>query len=239
MERVQGSKAPYSGLARVRSAGELVVGLDANNLPFSTAHPEPAGLDYEVAGLLAAQLGVTLRVYWGVAAHDSYPSKLATQKRCDVILGVMPDDRFAGRVLYSRPYNYASYRRVVRAGGEPPEDRGPLAVERGVAVRGLEGRELHPYPSTEAVLEAVARGREESGYAISTLGPWLAERRWPGALVFLPAPGSGSPDRFPICAAVRKADADLKDAIDRAWDELDRSGRLAQAFARWHIPYDH
>ena len=46
------------------------------------------------------------------------------------------------------------------------------------------------------------------------------------------------PDRFPICAAVRKTDGELKDAIDRAWDELDRSGQLAQVFARWHIPYE-
>ena len=47
---------------------------------------------------------------------------------------------------------------------------------------------------------------------------------------------AGSVDCFPISAAVRKADGDLKDAIDRAWDELDRSGRLAKVFARWHIP---
>jgi len=51
-------------------------------------------------------------------------------------------------------------------------------------------------------------------------------------------PAGESVDRFPICAAVRKADPDLKEAIDRAWVELDRSGRLAQVFARWNIPYD-
>jgi hypothetical protein len=45
-------------------------------------------------------------------------------------------------------------------------------------------------------------------------------------------------DAFPIVAAVRKSDAELKAAIDRAWDELDRSGQLARAFARWHIPYE-
>ncbi len=44
-------------------------------------------------------------------------------------------------------------------------------------------------------------------------------------------------DRFGICAAVRKTDGDLKDAIDRALDALAQSGRLAAVFARWHIPY--
>src|SRR5262249_53870483 len=87
MQRVQGSKTPYSGLARVRSAGELVVGLDPNQLPLSTAHPAPGGLDHEIAGLLAAELGVALRVFWGLSAHDSYPSQLTTKRHCDVILG--------------------------------------------------------------------------------------------------------------------------------------------------------
>ncbi len=236
MQKIATSKHPYSGLARVRSAGELVVGLDQNNLPFSTAHPRPAGLDLEIAGLLAEQLGVTLRVYWAYSAHDSYPSKLAAKQLCDVILGVMPDDRFGQRVLYSRPYYVAKYLVVTRAGEGRPAAEEPVAVEEGVAVRGLKGRTPRPYPSTEAVLEAVASGRVKAGYVISTRGPWLAEQHWPGKLEFHPT--GASTDSFPISAAVRKADGDLKEAIDRAWDELDRSGRLAQVFARWHIPFD-
>jgi ABC-type amino acid transport substrate-binding protein len=237
MQRVTRSQNPYSGLARIRSAGALVVGLDPNNLPFSTAHPAPGGLDHEIAGLLADELGVALRVYWGVSAHDSYPSHLATKGRCDVILGIMPDDRFAQRVLYSRPYYIAQYRQVVQSGAVPPGAGEPLAVESGVAVRGLQGGAIHWYPSTEAILEAVARGREKAGYVIATRGAWLAHERWPGALVFLP--GADQPvDRFPVCAAVRKSDGDLKEAIDRAWDALDRSGRLAAVLARWHIPRD-
>jgi polar amino acid transport system substrate-binding protein len=239
MRKVQTSKRPYDAMARIRSAGELVVGLDQNNPPFSTAHPSPAGLDHEIAGLLAEQLGVPLRVYWAISAHDSYPSKLATRRLCDVILGVMPDDRFAQRVLYSRPYHIARYRVVVRSGEGRPSGSVPMGVEEGLAVRGLKGREVHSYPSTEAVLEAVATGRERAGYAIATRGAWLAHERWPGKLELLPADDAETAvDSFPIVAAVRKSDRELKDAIDRAWDELERSGRLAQVFARWHIPHE-
>ncbi len=222
------------------SAGELVVGLDQNNLPFSTAYPQPSGLDHEIAGLLAGQLGVRLRIYWAYSSHDSYPSKLASKGLCDVILGVMPDDRFGKRVLYSRPYYYARYLVVVRSGTAALAGNEPLAMEEGVAVRGLRGRLTRFYPSTEAVLQAVATAREKAGYVISTRGPWLAEKVQPGKLAFLDISSSGSEsvDRFPIVAAVRKSDPDLKDAIDRAWDDLDRSGRLAQVFARWHIPYE-
>jgi hypothetical protein len=41
---------------------------------------------------------------------------------------------------------------------------------------------------------------------------------------------------FPICAAVRKSDGDLKDAIDRAFEALGRSGALAAVRSRWHVP---
>ena len=158
--------------------------LDQNNLPFSTAHPEPAGLDYAIAGLLAEQLGVRLRVYWAISAHDSYPSKLSSKALCDVILGIMPDDRFAQRVLYSRPYCQASYQWVVRSGEDLPVPDEPMAVEDGIAVHGLGKRPVRSYPSTEAILEAVATGREKAGYVISTRGSWLAHERWPGKARF-------------------------------------------------------
>jgi polar amino acid transport system substrate-binding protein len=240
LARVQRSKHSYSGLERVRSAGVLVVGLDQNNLPFSTAHPKAAGLDYEIAGLLAEQMGLSLRVYWAYSAHDSYPSKLATKQQCDVILGVIPDDRFAKRVLYSKPYHIASYQLVVRADDDAPaglEQLGdePLAVEQGIAVRGLEGRKTRNYPSLEAVLQAVRDKRAKAGYVISTRGPWLAAKRWPKELKFISL--ADSMDRFPLCAAVRKSDGDLKVEIDRALAELKRSDRLSKVFARWHVPY--
>ncbi len=116
-----------------------------------------------------------------------------------MILGVMPDDRFGERVLYSRPY----YHRQLSAGRPcgrrllPPANE-PLAVEEGVAVRGLKGRRRGPYPSTEAVLEAVATAREKAGYVISTRGPWLAEQA-PAGKARVPRLPSGlaSVDRFP------------------------------------------
>jgi ABC-type amino acid transport substrate-binding protein len=237
MQRRQRSKQRYTGLERIRSAGALVVGLDHNALPFSAARPKPAGLDCEIARLLAERLGVALNIYWGYSSHDSYPSKLATKELCDVMLGVMPDDRFGKRALFSKPYYFADYRFVVAAGAAPPDEKSPLAVERGLALRGIRGRELREYPSLEGILSAVASGREPAGYVSATRGSWLAEERWPGKLQFVHAESSAV-DRFPICAAVRKSDDDLKEAIDRAFEELAHSGKLAEVFARWHIPYE-
>ncbi len=235
MQKVQTSKQAYSGLSRIRSAGELVVGLDQNNLPYSTAHPEPAGFEYEIAGLLAKELGVRLRIYWAYSSHDSYPSKLS-KGLCDVLLGVTADDRFAQRVQFSRPYYVAKYQVVVRTGRGDSSLAEPIGVEEGLALRGLKGRAVKMFPSADAILEAVADGRTLAGYVVSTRGSWLAYERWRDKLIFLPA--IDKQDCFPICAAVRKSDGDLKDEIDRAWDALDRSGKLAQVFARWHVPYE-
>lgn len=235
MQRLQGSKNPYGGLERVRSAGVLVVGLDQRNLPFSTAHPKPAGLDYEIAGLLAKKLGVSLRIYWGYSSHDSYPSRLATRKLCDVMLGVMPDDRFANRVLYSKPYYLASYRMVVRDDDSVTTGEEPLAIEDGAIIRGLpKNAPLRTYPSLDAILEAVANGKVKAGCVISTRSQWLAQQKWPGKLTFFDIPYAA---RMPICAAVRKADGDLRDAIDRAFADLSQSRAMADVFARWHTPY--
>jgi ABC-type amino acid transport substrate-binding protein len=161
---------------------------------------------------------------------------LTARGACDVLLGIMPDDRFAQRVLYSRPYYRAMYQWVRRKGEALAAENEAVAVEQGVAVRGLGRHPSQNFPSTEALLDAVAQGRAKTGYVISTRAAWIAENRWPGKLEFRPT--AEAADCFPICAAVRKNDVDLKDAIDRAWDELDRSGRLERVFARWHIPYE-
>src|SRR5262249_42657593 len=159
------------------------------------------------------------------------------KKLCDVMLGVMPDDRFGDRVLYSKPYHVARYQLVVPAGASVPAaldhlGEEPLAVEPGVAAGGLAGRTKRKYSRPGSNLEAVAAKQVKAGYVISTRGHWLAEKRWPGKLRFL---DGATEDRFPICAAVRKSDRDLQAALDRALSELAESGKLAAVFARWHI----
>jgi len=237
MNSRQRSKRRYGGLERIRSAGVLVVGLDHNSLPFSAAHPEPAGLDYEIAGLLAEKLDVSLKIFWGYSSHDSYPSKLAAKELCDVMLSVMPDDRFGARVAFSKPYYFSDYRLVIAAGASRPDEKTPLAVERGLALRGIGDRNVHESADLESILRAVALGQEAAGYVSAPRASWLAHQKWPDKLEFIPGEAD-SVDRFPICAAVRKNEGDLKTAIDRALEEFAQSGKLREVFARWHIPYD-
>ena len=149
----------------------------------------------------------------------------------------MPDDRFAQRVLYSRPYYVARYRLVVRPGDGPargPGADGRRGGGRGARAEGARGAVLSQHRGGPG---GRRDGPGAGGLRDLDAGPLAGPRALAGQARRSCPPPSPS-DRFPICAAVRKADGDLKDAIDRAWDELDRSGRLAQVFARWHIPYD-
>lgn len=231
----QRSRQSYDGLAKIRSRGTLIVGLDQNNLPFSTTHPQPAGVDYEIAQLLAEKLGVSLQVYWAYSSHDSYPSKLANKRFCDVILGVMHDDRFADRVAYSEPYYFANYVYAIHADSQATNlEELPIAAEPGIAVRGLGGRTTKTYPNLEAILSAVATRKAPVGYVISSRAHWLATQKWPGKIRFVQP--QTNVDRFGICAAVRLHESDLKDAINGAFRELRESGQLQKAFAQWHIP---
>ena len=182
-------------------------------------------------------MGVSLSVFWAYSSHDSYPAKLAYKKQCDVMLGVMPDDRFGDQVAFSKPYYFTDYRFVVPSDNPEVDRDDSIAAERGVALCGLRGRRVHEYPSLERILDAVARREEPAGYVISTQGQWLAEQRWPGRLRFIRS-DSDAADRFPICAAVRKSDRDLREAVEQALDDLAQSGKLADVFSRWHIPYE-
>ena len=153
------------------------------------------------------------------------------------MFGVMPDDRFADRVAYTDPYYVASYMVVVRKEGGPVESAlQPIAAEPGIAVRGLLNREVQPYPSLNAILEAVAKGEVPGGYVNASRAQWVAHQHWPGKLRFIPT--EASVDRFEICAAVRREETDLKDAISRALHELYQSGKLQESFAKWHVPLE-
>ena len=154
-----------------------------------------------------------------------------------MILGVMADDRFEQRVLYSRPYYVAKYQLVVRAGQGAPAADDLVGVEEGLAIRGLKGRVTKSIPSTEAILEAVAEGRVKS--RLCDFDPCTLARLQAvaGASSFSCQPLK-IVDCFPISAAVRKSDRDLKggDRPGLGSSSIDRAA--GEVFARWHVPYE-
>ena len=173
-----------------------------------------------------------------ISAHDSYPVETVVQEalRRDSGRHARRSVRAPGSLfpalLSTRGINWSSGPVKVR-----PRRKSLWPSSKGLPSVVLDGR-------SRAV---VSQHRGDSGSRCQRAGkgrlcdldtrPLAGPERWPGKLSFSPRHANPS-DCFPICAAVRKTDGDLKDAIDRAWDELDRSGQLAEVFARWHIPYD-
>ena len=76
MQKIQTSKHAYSGLAAFAQPVSWSWAWIRTTFPFRPLTPSQPGFDYEIAGLLAKELGVRLRVYWAYSSHDSYPSKL-------------------------------------------------------------------------------------------------------------------------------------------------------------------
>ncbi len=105
-------------------------------------------------------------------------------------------------------------------------------------MRGLDGRAVRSYPSTEAVLEAVATGRERAGYVIVDARPLAGPRALARASsTFLPA-GPDRPTVFPIVRGGAQV-GPRPEGRDRPGLGRARAvGPARPVFARWHIPYD-
>ena len=227
MQKIQTSKHGYSGLARVRSAGELVVALDQNNLPFSSAHPEPAGLDYEIAGLLARATGCPAPRLLGHLRARFLPVETVVQRtvRRDSGGHARRSVRAAGSLFPAlstrRAINWSS------ASGEGPPSVGRARGRRGRGRCPRVGRAAGTAVSQHRSDSGSRRDRPgESGLRDLDTGCLAGPEALAGKARLPPAAGIVGP--LSSLRGRAKNDGDLKDAIDRAWDELDRSGQLAR-----------
>ena len=201
--------------------------------------PRPAGLDYEIAGLLAEQLGVSLRVYWAYLGARLVPLEAGDQAalRRDPGRHARRSVRAAGALFPAVLCRAVSRGRPIgrRAGPSASE---PMAVEEGVAVRGLEG----------------ARGprlsQHRGGPGGRGDGPGAGGLRdrdprapgWPtsaGRASWSSCPRRPSRDRRVPDRRGGAQDGPRPEGRDRPG--LGRARPLGPArpvFARWHIPYE-
>jgi len=128
-------------------------------------------------------------------------------------------------------YAVPSNNRVIDV--ESDLDEKTIAVETGVALRGLGTRRVQTYANLDAILSAVATGEAPAGYVLSSRAHWLSAQKWPGKFRFVQPDLQA--DRFGICAAIRRGETNLKNEIDAAWLELRESGQLQKVFARWQV----
>jgi membrane-bound lytic murein transglycosylase F len=220
----------------VRSRGELrVVTMNLPTCYYLGAHGTE-GLEFELASVYAARLGVKLNMYT-VANERAMQAELA-EGRADIAAASLTNDADWARVAdAAQPYSLVpqlvvyhrngvrprdtlqleSARLAVRAGS--PQERILQRIESTVAP-GLKWEETAP--STADPVEDVEIG--EAQYAITDAREFsFAHHLYPNVLV-----GFELPERRPVQWMVRKNAAGLLPSVNAFFRQLEISGRLGQ-----------
>jgi polar amino acid transport system substrate-binding protein len=232
--------ASTTGLARVREQGTLRwCGDLQGGEPYVFQDPADGnrlvGFEVEIADALARRLGVT-----AAFVQNDWQMLVPALERgdCDVVLnGLEVTAARAGRVRFTRPYYRFAVTLVVRRGDvarvrDLAELRGRPVASLGASlaadVVAASGARLVLHEGVEEPYADLVQGRVDGvvldGIIAARYGltkPELAEAAEVGVGDY--------------AMAVRPADADLGDALDRALAGLRASGELRAILVRWHL----
>jgi quinoprotein dehydrogenase-associated probable ABC transporter substrate-binding protein len=238
----------------------LRVCADPNNLPFSNR--AEAGLENQLARLLARELGWTVDYAWWPQRRGFIRNTLKAGE-CDVVLGLPAGFELAE---LTEPYYTSSYAFVTRAAdrldlrtlddprlrrlkiglhtigddyaGVPPAAAlGRRGITTNVLGFSIYGDYSRPDPP-RALIDAVGRGDVDVAIAWGPLAGYFAERA-PVPLVVTPiedAPDRVGEDqlRFAIAVGVRHGDAALKRTLQAALDR--RRVDVQRLLAAYRVP---
>jgi mxaJ protein len=223
--------------------GPLKVCADPNNLPYSDAAGD--GFENKIAALVADKLGRPLQFVWR-AQRRGFLREGLNAGECDLVTGI-PYPNFMVRT--TAPYYRSTYVFVSRP-GEPPVSsfddptlhvrkigvqligddgvnsppthalarRGIVENVRGFSVYG-DYRKEHP---TADIVDAVAHGEIDVAAVWGPIAGYFAQHEVP-ALTITPieaGPSDLLPMTFDIAMGVRNTDSDLRDAVQKALDDL-------------------
>jgi ABC-type amino acid transport substrate-binding protein len=234
-----GQAGPDDSLRRVRESGVLRVGLEATFPPFETTDGlgNFGGFDVDLAGALAAELGVTAR--FDNLSYDTLYDALAVG-RVDVLISmIVAEPERTQDVSYSPPYydaglllavapgslvtgtgSLAGRRLAVEAGSLAEEEGRRLALSRA-------GLQIVTYSEPGLALAATARGEAD---ACLTDPVSLAEARRGGARLEVAGARLTSE---PYVVAVRRQDRSLADEVGRVVVALRERGELDRLAGKW------
>jgi mxaJ protein len=219
---------------------ELKVCADPNNLPFTNDRLQ--GFENKIAGLLARDLGATVRYTWWAQRRGFFRNTLKA-RQCDVVMGVPVGLEMA---LATRPYYRSTYVWVTRSdapairsfddprlaklrigvqmvGNDYANTPPAHALMRRGLVSNVVGFTLYgdyskPNPPAR-IIDAVASGSVDVALVWGPLAGYFA-RRSTVPLSLAPAAAPADLPDFPfaydIAIGVRRGDTALRDRIDAA-----------------------
>jgi polar amino acid transport system substrate-binding protein len=228
-------------LSVIRDRGVLSLCAHANALPFASKTQDPPGFQIELARALAGALGVALQVEW---VTSGVQFRVAD---CDIVLDTIavPEAQAERRIELSRPYQRSGVGLVTRpttsdiGSFEDLRGRRVAVRTRSLAAMLLEqrGAQVTSFGLEEEMVEAVVRGEVDAA-AVSPATVGYFNLRHPGAsLRFVHAYDAEPQLGWNLAVGLRRADAPLREAIDRAIDRLVADGTVTSIYARYGIEH--
>ena len=213
---------------------------DPSNPPFSSQHPTEPGFEVEIARALADAVGAELSVHWFPSTREIVVLRQLYESRCDLLMGVPVTGRYTDdkpRLLFTAPY-YVMTQVVVAPmvggvasiEGLPGKLVGVQAMTLSDQLAYERGWNRKVYLKSEELFAALVSSEVDAVVVESVIaGPFL--RKSPGFRLL----AVKDPQReLPIGAVVRKTDAELKDAVDRALKTL-RDKTVPDILSRYGI----
>lgn len=228
-------------LASIRDRGVLSLCAHANALPFASKTQDPPGFQIELGRALAKELGVTLEVAWVFSGIQFRTAD------CDIVLDTIavPEAQAERRIDLSKPYQRSGVGLALR-----PETQGVAKFEdlvgRRVAVQagslagmllGQRGAQLSIFGFEDDMVEAVVRGDVVAAAVSPATVAYFNFRHPDKPLRFVHAYEAEPELRWNLAVGLRRADAPLREAIDRAIDRLMADGTVRTIYSHYGIEH--
>jgi polar amino acid transport system substrate-binding protein len=234
-----GTRAQAATPAEIRARGELRWGADEQGgEPYVYEDRAQGGalvgFEVDLANALAQALGVRARF-----VQNDWSNLIPSLERgsFDVALnGVEVTPARAARVAFTRPYYLFTERLVARRGDARVRD---LASLRALRVGTLANSQAWDLVQAAGAIAVPFEGVDEpfvdleAGRIDAVLLDDIIVDRYAGRHAALAVVGDVAEGRYAI--ALRPADADLREALDRALGELIASGAWRATLARWRL----
>jgi polar amino acid transport system substrate-binding protein len=227
-----------NSLERVKKNGVLIMGLNDTYPPmeFRDESHNLVGFDIDLGKEIGKKLGVKVEV----KTNDWKGIILSLKaKKFDMILSTMSiTDERKKEIDFSTPYIVGGQRIVVKKGNNAVKDvkdlKGKvigcqLGSTGEISASKIEGiKELKKYDGVTDAFNDLSVGRIDAVIADGQVGGYYLKKRG-GDLVLLDAKLTNEP----VGIGFRKEDKELKEAVDKALDELKNDGTLSKLSLKW------
>jgi polar amino acid transport system substrate-binding protein len=244
-------RADARSLDEIVARGAFSICADADALPFSQRSGAPAGLQVDLAKILADRIGVRLNIDW-IALRGA-----ARGVNCDAIMGSLAQARddeaeehkpSTGvlRAALTHPYARQTTRIVIAEGSPPVQTlddlrgRSVAVIHASLAHYFLNAKHIPVrtlYPTQEEILAAVANKEMSAGIVSDWIFGWYRKTHPESGLRILDSFVLDPDLDYNVAITLRNTDGELLEKVNAVLDDLKSDGSLTRILADYGITY--